>query len=396
MKIRRIFAVLAAAVISSSLCISGCTPSSDSEQSTKQSVTESSVNSNDPKQESSSDEAVSNSQPDNEKSDISNLTSKQDSKSEENKITPAVWEAKDSKGNVLYMMGTIHVADEDVSVLPDYFEAAYAKCDALAVECDTTSASFDISVYSKLMYTDGTTIKDHVPEEQYNTAVKVLTDAGQYMPTLDYMKPVIWSSYVELAAASNAGLSANYGIDYTMLDRAKEEGKEILELESVDFQINMMADLSDDIQSVLFEEIAQENIIDKYKKQLSDLYEEWKKGNNPEDSENTDESSVDEETLKLAEEYNKILTDDRNIGMAEKIESYMKDGKKVMVLAGAAHFYGEKGILKLLENDGCTVRKLSSEDAKDFSASAQTSEIEESSKEHSAAVETDPGVPRAA
>ena len=368
MKIRRIFAVLAAAVISSSLCISGCTPSSDSEQSTKQSVTESSVNSNDPKQESSSDEAVSNSQPDNEKSDISNLTSKQDSKSEENKITPAVWEAKDSKGNVLYMMGTIHVADEDVSVLPDYFEAAYAKCDALAVECDTTSASF----------------------------VKVLTDAGQYMPTLDYMKPVIWSSYVELAAASNAGLSANYGIDYTMLDRAKEEGKEILELESVDFQINMMADLSDDIQSVLFEEIAQENIIDKYKKQLSDLYEEWKKGNNPEDSENTDESSVDEETLKLAEEYNKILTDDRNIGMAEKIESYMKDGKKVMVLAGAAHFYGEKGILKLLENDGCTVRKLSSEDAKDFSASAQTSEIEESSKEHSAAVETDPGVPRAA
>ena len=396
MKIKRISA-FAAAVIFSAMIVSGCSNSTDNEQSSDKPSAESSVSSAVSDEESSADEEISEEQSDNEESPVSSSSSQESSESAKSAITPAVWEATDSKGNSVYMMGTIHVADKDASVLPDYFENAYAKCDALAVECDTSSMDMDISAYAKLLYADGTTIKDHVPEEQYNTVVKELTDAGEYMSVFDYMKPVMWSNYVELAAASKAGLSTNYGIDYNMLDRAKQEGKEILELESVEFQMNMMADLSDDIQTLLFKEIATEGIVDDYSKELAELYEQWKKGEEmTDDDEVTDESSVDEKDLELAEEYNKILVDDRNIGMAEKIKSYIDDGKKVMVLAGSAHFYGEGGIIKLLENDGYTVRRLTSEDAGDFAQSEQSSESEETQAESSAEVQTDPGVPRAA
>ncbi len=390
MKSKRIFAALAAAVICSSMFISGCVNTRENEEASKSSSVQSSVNSEVSEKESSKDENVS----ENEKSE---LTSEQSSEPAKSTITPAVWEVTDSNGNSLYMMGTIHVADADAEVLPDYFEAAYAKCDALAVECDTDSMDIDMSIYTKLMYTDGTTIKEHVPEEQYNTVVKELANAGQYMAAFDYMKPALWSNYVELAAASKAGLSTDYGIDYNMLDRAKEEGKEILELESVDFQLNLMANLSDDIQTLLFKEIAQEGIIDEYAKELAELYNEWKKGNEiSNDDDVAGESSIDKKDLELAEEYNKILVDDRNVGMAKKIKSYIDDGKKVMVLAGSAHFYGEKGIIKLLENEGYTIRKLTSDDAKDFAVSEQTSENAESKAESSAVVENDPGVPRAA
>ena len=394
MKTNRIFAALTAVVICTSGCIAGCSSSSDNEQTSKTSVTESSVTSELSANESSADdEEISDVQSKNE----SPQTSEQSSAPAKSNITPAVWQATDSRGNSVYMMGTIHVADKDALVLPDYFEAAYAKCDALAVECDVSSANFDLSIYSKYMYTDGTTIKDHVPEEQYNAAVRTLTEAGVYMSAFDYMKPFMWSEYVELAAAGEAGLSSNYGIDVNMIKRAKSDGKELLELESVDFQLELLANLPDDIQAMLFEEIAYDGVMEDYKKLLAETYAEWKNGNDiSEASESPTESSVDEETLKLAEEYNKILIDDRNVGMEEKIKSYMEDGKKVMVLAGTAHFYGEKGIISLLENDGYTIRKLTPEDAKDFVVSEQPSEIEEGSVEQSAAIETDPGMPRAA
>lgn len=389
MKTNRIFAALTAVVICTYGCIAGCSSSSDNEQTSKTSVTETSVTSELSANESSADEEISDVQSKNE----SPQTSEQSSAPTKSNITPAVWQATDSRGNSVYMMGTIHVADKDALVLPDYFEAAYAKCDALAVECDVSSANFDLSIYSKYMYTDGTTIKDHVPEEQYNAAVRTLTEAGVYMSAFDYMKPVMWSEYVELAAAGEAGLSSNYGIDVNMINRAKSDGKELLELESVDFQLELLADLSDDIQAMLFEEIAYDGVMEDYKKLLAETYAEWKNGNDiSEVSESPTESLVDKETLKLAEEYNKILIDDRNVGMEEKIKSYMEDGKKVMVLAGTAHFYGEKGIISLLENDGYTIRKLIPEDAKDFVVSEQPSETVEGS----AAIETDPGVPKAA
>ncbi len=391
MKIKKISAALAAALCAY-FCIPGCTPSNNDEHSSSTPTIESSTSSDVSKKESSTDKSLPDSSSKEEKSEASVQTSS----TAKSKITPAVWEATDNNGNSIYMMGTIHVADKDVETFPDYFEAAYAKCDALAVECDTLSSDISISTYSKLMYTDGTTIKDHVPEEQYNTAVKLLKDAGQYTEAFDYMKPVLWSSYIQVLAAQEAGLSPNYGVDSILLKRAKSENKEILELESVAFQNNLMADLSDDIQAMLFEDIANENSLENYKTVSSQLYENWKKGVYSEEIENSPESSEDEDYIKVSEEYNKIVVSDRNVNMVEKIESYIDSGKKVMVVAGAAHFYGDAGIIQLLKDDGYTIRQLSADDAKDYSAPEQSSEISETSVESSQIVENDPGVPRAA
>ena len=37
--------------------------------------------------------------------------------------------------------------------------------------------------------------------------------------------------------------------------------------------------------------------------------------------------------------------------MAKKIEQFLKTGKTYFVVVGAAHIIGDKGILKLLENE---------------------------------------------
>ncbi len=295
----------------------------------------------------------------------------------ESTITPAMWKVSDSDGNVIYMMGSIHLADIEAAVFPDYFEEAYATCDSLAVECDITNMNANIfSMYKQMMYTDGTTIADHVSKDSYEKAVEIFKKAGQYSSSYDYMKPIVWVELVETIAAGNSGLSEQYGVDSNLIKRAKSENKEILEVESVQFQTNLLFNMPDDIQNVLFDSIAEDEVIEESAEELKELYENWKKGTITEDevTEEVDETEdMTEEEKKLLEQYNNILLYDRNIGMRDAALSYMKDGKKVMFVVGAAHFYGDKGILHLMEDAGCTVERISPEaDTTDDSNTSET------------------------
>lgn len=296
----------------------------------------------------------------------------------ESTITPAVWEVTDVNGNTIYMMGSIHLADSDASILPDYFESAYAKCEYLAVECDITNLSLNIfSDYMKMIYTDGTTIKDHVSTESYEKVVEILKSSGLYASSYERMKPILWVNTIDLAGAKESGLSEKYGVDVNLINRAKSEGKGILEVESVEFQNNLLANLSDEIQLVLFDSIAEDDIITKYADGYSVLYDHWKNGTiSDEDiSENEEDENLTDEEKMLLEEYNKILLDDRNAGMADKAIEYMNDGKKVMFVVGAAHFYGDNGILQLMMNAGCSVQRLTSEHSNSSDSSSTESAI---------------------
>lgn len=83
---------------------------------------------------------------------------------------------------------------------------------------------------------------------------------------------------------------------------------------------------------------------------VEQLAKMWKTGNDEELLEFTNSMAVDEE-------YNKAMLIDRNIGMAKKIDGYLKNGKKeeYFIVVGAAHYLGEHGIVKLLEEKGYTV-----------------------------------------
>lgn len=314
---------------------------------------------------------------------------------EQSTITPAVWEVTDQNGNNIYMMGSIHIAKEDASVLPDYFETAYAKCDALAVECDVLDNSVNIASLSKVLYTDGTKISDHVPASDYKNAKATLESLNYYQSMYDYYYPIMWVEMAELGVGYNIGFSDKYGVDTILLDRAKKENKEILELESVQFQLDLIVNLPEKVQLALFHDIADKDYISRTSEQLSNLYDKWRTGTIEDNYLFSENSELSKEEAAIVEEYNKIILDDRNVGMKNKIEGYLADNKKVMVVAGSAHFYGDKGIVSLLEKDGYTIRRLTADDAKQ-SEKAESSAVSSSAESSVQNSETDPGLPRAA
>ncbi len=388
----------AAGILAALTLFAGCSKP-DGEKNTESSAADSSVGSVQVESSQENSKTESSGKKNNpESSDDKNSSTESSgeiSSLEQSTITPAVWEVTDQNGNNIYMMGSIHIAKEDASVLPDYFETAYAKCDALAVECDVLDNSVNIASLSKVLYTDGTKISDHVPASDYKNAKATLESLNYYQSMYDYYYPIMWVEMAELGVGYNIGFSDKYGVDTILLDRAKKENKEILELESVQFQLDLIVNLPEKVQLALFHDIADKDYISRTSEQLSNLYDKWRTGTIEDNYLFSENSELSKEEAAIVEEYNKIILDDRNVGMKNKIEGYLADNKKVMVVAGSAHFYGDKGIVSLLEKDGYTIRRLTADDAKQ-SEKAESSAVSSSAESSVQNSETDPGLPRAA
>ena len=390
-KLKKMTSAFLAGIITAALIFSGCSSDEKKETGSSSSDKESSVSQKSSAVQSSKTQSNTQSSDSGEKSETSSDT---------NSITPLIWEVTDAEGNKMYMMGTIHLGDDAIDHMPDYFESAFAKCDAVALECDSSETSMDLDSIAQFMYTDGTTIKDHVSEEDYNNAVKILQDSGMFTKAYDYVKPFMWLSLAEVIAGQNVGLSADYGVDTMLETRGRKNNKEIIELEGADFQTEVIASLPDELQELMFHEMAQtDDYMTQLQNEMKEIYQNWKDGKeitDNSDSSDTDEESLSEEDQKLVDEYNRIMLYDRNEGMADKAETYIKSDKLTFLAVGAAHFTGDKGIKKIMEDRGYTFRPLTSKDAEDIDK--QISE-QESALDADVSIlpdVTDPSIPRAA
>ena len=277
--------------------------------------------------------------------------------------TPLLYKATSDNGGEVWLFGSIHVGNDDMYPLPDYVNNAYNEADSLAVEVDVIdmeeNAMEYIADYQKVMYLDGTTIKDHISEDLYNDAVKILEDNDYYTSMLDFYYPSMWSSFIEVFEYENSGYDSKKGIDMHLLNLAKENKKNIVEIESASSQITLLGEFSEELQILQLEEVVAGYNTEESKTYLKDLVSAWTSGNEEsitaiicEDSSSEDYT---EEEMKLLEEYNQKMLVDRNILMADFAEKALKDGDSVFICVGTAHIVGEGAMVDLLRDRGYTV-----------------------------------------
>lgn len=165
--------------------------------------------------------------------------------------TPALYKVTGENGAVLYLFGSIHATDYRAYPLPDYVMQAYEESDYLAVECDITDYAAQGELAAKMLTSDGTTIADHIGQETYEAAKSFLTKQGQYYSLLDTVSPAVWMSLLENIIIEMSGLDAMDGIDLFFLGLAAEENKEIREVESLEFQYDLMTGFSDELMALI-------------------------------------------------------------------------------------------------------------------------------------------------
>jgi len=259
-----------------------------------------------------------------------------------------------SKRNTVYVLGSIHLLKKDVYPLSRTIEVAFEKSDILAVEADVN----DISRLNlqKLMenafYPVNDSLEKHVSGKTFNVIREETARAGLPMDLVYNQKPWFLGLTLESVELMKSGYDPNYGIDKYFLSKA-EGRKKISELESLDYQIDLLAGLNDEEQELFLLYTLKELKI--LVQEVDKLVDAWKSG-----AVEKMESTI---TKSLAEDrrfytiYDKLIYK-RNRNMSQKIEGYLKTNGTYFVVVGAAHLLGDKGIIQLLKDKGYSVEQL--------------------------------------
>lgn len=279
---------------------------------------------------------------------------------------PLMWKVTGEGSGALYLFGTIHVGDEGTGTVLEKVTDTLASCDALAVEFDTVAYEKDALRVSRdiqrFVYTDGSTVKDHMPENIYKAAKTLMSRAGISSAYLDMYNPAMWSMFVEQAAVQvYSKLKPEQGMDTLLILRAYDLSVPVWDVESAELQYGLMNEFSDELYCLMMRQTMKMG--KKYGEQLDALYAAWLAGDlealmGEIDGEEEEEEELNERQIALIAEYNEVMLDNRNLGMAEKAKEYLKTGKTVFFAVGAAHMLGEAGVVRLLEDAGYTVEQF--------------------------------------
>jgi len=259
-----------------------------------------------------------------------------------------------SKRNTVYVLGSIHLLKKDVYPLSRTIEGAFEKSDVLAVEANVNDISrLDIGkLMESAFYPVSDSLEKHVSGKTFSLIKEETARAGLPMELVYNQRPWFLGLTLESIELMKAGYDPNYGIDKYFLSKA-EGRKKISELESLDYQINLLAGLNDEEQELFLLYTLRELKI--LVQEVDKLVDAWKSG-----AVEKMESTI---TKSLAEDrrfytiYDKLIYK-RNRNMAQKIEGYLKTNGTYFVVIGAAHLLGDKGIIQLLKDRGYSVEQL--------------------------------------
>ena len=259
-----------------------------------------------------------------------------------------------SEANTVYVLGSLHFAKREIYPLRQEIENAFDQSDFLVVEANVNDIrKADVQkLVETALYPANDTLEKHLSAETYERVKKEIAGAGIPPELINKQKP--WFLAMTLVALEivKLGLDPNLGIDKYFLSKA-EGKKKILELESLDYQIDLLSGLSDKDQELfLLYTLKDLNIMEQ---ELDKMIQAWTSGDTKA-MESLMTRSVSEDK-RLSPIFEKLIYG-RNKEMASKIESFLKTKETYFVIVGAGHLVGNQGIIELLKREGYRVEQL--------------------------------------
>jgi uncharacterized protein YbaP (TraB family) len=157
---------------------------------------------------------------------------------------------------------------------------------------------------------------------------------------LSLQKPWFLALLLESLELLRLGFDPNYGIDKYLLSRAAGR-KKIVEMESLDYQIDLLSKFSDQEQELFLRYTVKDLHI--LKQELDKLTQAWKSGD-AKGLESIVTRSFAEDS-RMSSIYEKLILE-RNRSMAAKIEEFLRN--KVMKNGRTVAFVGPVGLMVML------------------------------------------------
>ena len=257
-------------------------------------------------------------------------------------------------GATVYLLGSIHLLSADAYPLPRPVQDAYADAERVVFEASMDSLrARQGEMAARGLLQGGKTLRGELPDDLYaqvQKAAPALAPLGVGMPSVDRMEPWLVALLFQSAESIKVGLVPEHGVDMHFTARAREDGKPVGSLESVDFQMELFDGLTAAEQVSYLRQSLED--LPNATELMRQMVAAWRAG---------DADAIDllmnESRERAPEMYARLLTD-RNAAWVPQIEAMLRGRDDVLVVVGAGHLVGGDSVVAMLRRRGYTVDQL--------------------------------------
>lgn len=271
---------------------------------------------------------------------------------QETKTSNMAWEVTSPQGQTAYLIGSVHMVKLELYPLDSVYYQILEEADVVGFEVHMDSLLIQSQALLPKygLYPMGETLKDHLSEETFDKLDNYMESLGVPLAMMLQMKPWVVASSLTALELQKSGYSTE-GIDQHFFKKATDANKEIIGLETTEFQMRIFADMSDQEQLDYLEyslENAKEGI-----ESIDKIMEFWKKG----DGENLDKL-MEGGMMEFSQEVYEDLIVNRNKNWVPQIKKLLEDGKTPLIIVGAGHLVGKNSVNDLLIKEGYQLKQL--------------------------------------
>ena len=263
---------------------------------------------------------------------------------------PALWKVTGGQGTV-YLFGSVHLLPEGGFGVRGDLAEALEDVDRVCLEIDpdaTDEAATAQLTLARAVDPEGRDLFELLGDDAGRVRAKA-EDAGVQLDTLAMFEPWFAGLMVSVMALQSHGYDAQHGVEQIIEAEAKKAGKAGCGLETLDGQLGMLDGLPADLQKeILMQSIDEASDIEA---KIEPMVAAWRSG---------DERGLERSVGDDFDEYPELadaLIFDRNARWAEQVDEMLGDDENVLLVVGAMHLVGDRGLPALLERRGFRVER---------------------------------------
>lgn len=266
-----------------------------------------------------------------------------------------LWHATRGDAQV-WLLGSVHVGTPDFYPLDPRIEAAFAAADTLACEIDLTDPAVAgkaaLLSMQRGSYPAGETLRDHVSAATWEAVSSRLAATGLPAAAYATFRPTLASVMIMMTEMQAMGLDPDQGIDKHLLTRAHADSLPVVDLETVEGQVEALFSHDEGVEElILSESLAMTG--DELRRIFDDMVAAWRGGDVDAMAELIAEQWLDDPRLTT---FHEAILGERNRQMARTIDR--RAGGTWFVVVGAAHLVGDDGVPALLAASGWQVAQV--------------------------------------
>lgn len=270
-------------------------------------------------------------------------------------VAPFMWQIKTEKAN-LYLVGSIHALNETFYPLAPAYLDAFDSVNKLVVELNILALNpIDAQKHiAALTWLDeDETLANLFNDKEISQLQPFAEHKGMDMQTFLRLRPWLILEMISSYQFAQTDFQTALGVDQFFIKRAQQKAKTVLELETLEEQINAINGASLSAQTAAISLALSQ--LDQGQEQLTQMATLWQSA----DAKGLDEYSQKDliEQPNIAPLMSQLLYK-RNQVMASRIQTYLETGGSYFVVVGALHLSGSQSVQSHLKKMGYEMVKV--------------------------------------